>query len=84
MLFLLQYYLAAPRLESIPYSQFKELVKRKLVTDLVVTDEVVRGKIKAEGVLQVLSDQQNEARSDDELKESKKPLPFVTIRSEER
>jgi hypothetical protein len=80
MLFLLQYYFANPQLETIPYSQFKELVRKKLVNDLVVTDDLVRGKVKPEGVREVLSQDQLKARLDD-IKDGKKPLPFITIRA---
>jgi cell division protease FtsH len=81
MLFALQYYFASPRLETIPYSQFKDLVSKRLVTDLVLTDEVVRGKVKPEGIHAVLSEEQLKSRRD--IKDGKTPLPFVTIRVKE-
>jgi hypothetical protein len=50
ILFLLQYYFAAPKVETIGYSQFKSLVKKRLVTNLVINEQIIRGEIKPEGV----------------------------------
>ncbi|HEX9786403.1 MAG TPA: ATP-dependent zinc metalloprotease FtsH, partial [Candidatus Binatia bacterium] len=79
MLFLLQYYFAAPQPLTIDYSELKSLVRKKLVTDLVVTDEVMRGKIKPEGVKEVLSAEEIKAQSE-QIREGKEPLPFITVR----
>jgi cell division protease FtsH len=82
ILFLLQYYFAAPKIETIGYSQFKSLVKKGLVTNLVINDEMIRGEIKPEGVKEVLSAEQLKARGD-RIKEDKTALPFVTVRIED-
>jgi cell division protease FtsH len=82
ILFLLQYYFAAPKVETIGYSQFKSLVKKGLVTNLVINDEIIRGEIKPEGVKEVLSAEQLKARGD-ATKEDKTALPFVTVRIED-
>jgi cell division protease FtsH len=55
ILVVLQTYILVPRPETISYSQFKTLVKRKLVTNLAVGHETISGDIKAEGVKQGLS-----------------------------
>src|SRR5919106_4812085 len=82
ILFLLQYYFAAPKVETIGYSQFKSLVKKGLVTNLVINDETIRGEIKPEGVKEVLSPEQLKARGDGS-KDDKTNLPFVTVRIED-
>jgi cell division protease FtsH len=82
ILFLLQYYFAAPKVETIGYSQFKALVKKGLVTNLVINDETVRGEVKPEGVKEILSPEQLKARGD-ATKEDKTALPFVTVRIED-
>jgi cell division protease FtsH len=82
MLFLLQYYFAAPKVETIGYSQFKTLVKKNLVTNLVVNEQTVRGEIKPEGVKEVLSAEQLKSRGKG-TEQDKSPLPFVTVRIED-
>jgi cell division protease FtsH len=82
ILFLLQYYFAAPKVETIGYSQFKSLVKKGRVTNLVINDETIRGEIKPEGVKEVLSPEQLKARGDGN-KDDKINLPFVTVRIED-
>jgi cell division protease FtsH len=81
MLFLLQYYFAAPKVETIGYSQFKSLVKKNLVTNLVVNEQTIRGEIKPEGVKEVLSAEQLKSR-EEAIKEDS-ALPFVTVRIED-
>ena len=51
----LQTYFAAPRVETITYSQFKTLVKKGLVSNVVIGEKVIRGDIKPEGLKEVLS-----------------------------
>src|SRR5687768_13950909 len=79
MLFLLQYYFAAPKVETIGYSEFKSLVKKNLVTNLVVNEQTIRGEIKPEGVKEVLSPEQLKSRAKGG-KEDNSALPFVTVR----
>ena len=81
MLFLLQYYFAAPKVETIGYSEFKALVKKRLVTNLVMNEQTIRGEVKPEGVKEVLSAEQLKSRGED--KEVKSALPFVTVRIED-
>ncbi len=81
MLFLLQYYFAAPKVETIGYSEFKALAKKGLVTNLVINEQTIRGEVKPEGVKEVLSAEQLKSRGED--KEVKSALPFVTVRIED-
>src|SRR5215475_5109318 len=79
LLFALQTYLAAPRVETITYSQFKTLVKKGLVSNVVVGEKVIRGDIKPEGQKEVLSAERlKELKQKD--KEVKTPLPFTVVR----
>ena len=80
MLFLLQYYYTSAKVTTIGYSEFKTLVKKGLVTNLVINDETVRGEIKPEGVKEVLSAEQLKARQAENNKEDKTPLTFITVR----
>src|SRR5437867_5042177 len=81
MLFLLQYYFAAPKVETIGYSEFKALAKKGLVTNLVINEQTIRGEVKPEGVKEVLSAEEVKSRGED--KEVKSALPFVTVRIED-
>jgi len=46
LIFLLQNWLTNQKVNEISYSQFKELVKENRVEDLVITPEIIRGRIK--------------------------------------
>ena len=51
LIFLVQSYLTTQKVNEISYSQFKGLVKENRVENLVITPEVIKGKIKgAEGL----------------------------------
>jgi cell division protease FtsH len=82
MLFVLQYYFAVPKVETIGYSDFKSLAKKNLVTNLVITEQAIRGEIKPEGVNEVLSPEQLKSRRE-AGKQDKSALPFVTVRIED-
>jgi ATP-dependent Zn protease len=49
LLFALQSFFASPRVETISYSQFKSLVKKGLVSNVVIGEKTIRGEIKPEG-----------------------------------
>ncbi|HWO43526.1 MAG TPA: ATP-dependent zinc metalloprotease FtsH [Candidatus Eisenbacteria bacterium] len=78
----LQAYFAAPTVETIGYSQFKELVEKRQVADVVITDATVRGQIKPEAIKQVVPPERLKSL-DEEFRDGKKPLPFVTVRVED-
>jgi cell division protease FtsH len=79
LLFLLQTYLASPQVETIQYSQFKGLVKKGLVANLVVGEKAIHGEIKPEGIKEALPAERLKALGD-VIKDGKKSVPFVTIR----
>src|SRR5262245_4673249 len=79
LLFALQTYFAAPRVETISYSQFKTLVKKGLVSNVVIGEKVIRGDIKPEGLKEVLSAERLKELNEKD-KEAKTPLPFTVVR----
>ena len=79
LLFLLQTYLASPQVETIQYSQFKALVKKGLVANLVVGEKAIHGEIKPEGIKEALPAERLKALGD-VIKDGKKAVPFVTVR----
>ncbi|MBI4524168.1 MAG: ATP-dependent zinc metalloprotease FtsH [Deltaproteobacteria bacterium] len=76
---LIQNFLVSGQVETISYSQFKSLVRKNLITDVVIGEKTIRGNIKPEGV--------KEAFPPEKLKEighdGKKPHPFVAVRVED-
>jgi cell division protease FtsH len=75
----IQTFLLRPPVEMITYSQFKSLIKDRLVTDLVVEQSAIRGKIKAEGIRQVFSEEKLKRMGYD----GKSDRPFATVRVED-
>jgi cell division protease FtsH len=82
ILFALQTYFAAPQIETVGYSQFKTLVKKGLVANLIVGEKLIQGEIKPEGVKEALSPERLKALGDS-IKDNKKAVPFVTVRVED-
>jgi cell division protease FtsH len=79
VLFAVQSFFSAPRPETIDYSLFKALVKKRLVANLALSEQTIRGDIKPEGIKEALPAERFKSLSD-EFKEGKKPLPFLTVR----
>ncbi len=65
--------------KMITYSQFKSLVKNGLVADLVLEQEMIRGKIKPAGMKQLFSEEKLQQLMFD----GKTPYAFATIRVED-
>ena len=75
-MFVAQYFVFTQTTEQLSYSQFKTLIKRGQVTDLVIRDKEISGSVTPEAIKEVLSPQRIK-----ELGErAKKPLPFVVVR----
>jgi cell division protease FtsH len=74
-----QNFLANPQWEPVPYSKFKALVKKGMVTELIIAEKTIRGNIKGEVVKEILSP--------DRLKEighdGKRDLRFIAVRVED-
>ena len=82
VIFALQTFFAATRDESISYSQFKLLVRKGLVSNVVIGEKTIRGEIKPEGIKEAVSSDRLKALGE-EIKNGKKPLPFVVVRVED-
>lgn len=76
---LIQNFLSSTQVETITYSQFKSLVKKGLITDVVISEKSIRGNIKPEGMKEVLP---SEKLKEIEKKENK-AYPFVAVRVED-
>ncbi len=81
-IFVLQTFLAAPSVETIGYSQFKALIKKGLVSNLVISEKTIRGEIKTEGIKEVVSAERLPSLGR-EVQEGKKAFPFVVVRVED-
>jgi cell division protease FtsH len=76
LMFVGQYFLLTPQLETISYSQFKILVKKGQVTEVVLRERTISGSLKSEGLKEIFT-----AEKIKELGEAaKKPLAFQTVR----
>jgi cell division protease FtsH len=82
IIMMIQDYFATPHTQTIPYSQFKELVERGLVENLAVGEKIIHGTVKAEGVKQIFPPEKLK-NAPAEIKEGKGPHPFNTVRVED-
>jgi cell division protease FtsH len=79
VMFLAQYLLLTKQVETINYSQFKALVKKNQVTDVVLRDKTVSGSIKVEGIKEIFTPEKIK-----ELGEgATKPVAFLAVRVED-
>jgi cell division protease FtsH len=74
-----QYFLVTKQVETISYSQFKALVKKGQVTDVVLRDKTVGGSIKVEGIKEIFTPEKIKELGE----EAKKPVAFVAVRVED-
>src|SRR6184192_3616109 len=82
IIFGLQTYFAAPPVETLNYSEFKNLVAKGQVSNLVLGEKAIRGEIKPEAVKTAVSPERLKSLGN-EFKEGKKALPFVVVRVED-
>jgi len=79
LMFFVQYTLLTKQVETISYSQFKALVKKGQVAELIVGDKSINGSIKVEGLKEIFSPEKIAELGDG----AKKPVPFVVVRVED-
>jgi cell division protease FtsH len=79
LMFVAQYFLFAPSVETLSYSQFKTLLKQRHVTDLVVRDKDISGAIKPEALKEVFTPQKIKGLGE----RAAKPVPFQVVRVED-
>jgi hypothetical protein len=76
IIFMMQMYLPMERTEVVSYSQFKSLVKHGAVSDLVLSDTTIRGKIQPAGMRDIFPEEKLK-----ELKyDGKSPYGITTVR----
>ena len=79
---LVQNFLGRSHVEIISYSQFKSLVKKDLINDLVIRETTIDGNLKAAAVKEIFTPEKLKEISP-EVVAGKKPLPFQTVRVED-
>jgi cell division protease FtsH len=82
LVFLMQNLLAGPHVEIISYSQFKSLVKKDLVNDLIIRETVIDGNLKGAAVKEIFPPEKLKEVSPEVLA-GKIRLPFETVRVED-
>src|ERR1051325_8692992 len=76
IIFMMQMYLPMEHTEVVSYSQFKSLVKHGAVSDLVLSDTTIRGKIQPAGMRDIFPEEKLK-----ELKyDGKSPYGITTVR----
>ncbi|MDH3443751.1 MAG: ATP-dependent zinc metalloprotease FtsH [Deltaproteobacteria bacterium] len=82
VIFALQFLLVSRSVETLGYSQFKTLLKRGLVTNLIISEKSIRGDVMPEGLKEALSAERYALLQKD-IEEERKSVPFVVVRVED-
>ncbi len=82
VIFALQFFLVSPSVETVDYSRFKALVKRGLVTNLIVSEKSIRGDVMPEGLKAALSAERYGLLQKN-IEQERKLVPFVVVRVED-
>ena len=82
LIVVIQNLLQSPHVESLNYSQFKALMKKGLVADLVIGEATIRGNLKSEALPEIFPPERLKELGQDP-KEAKKAYPFVTVKVED-
>ena len=73
---------AGTHVELISYSQFKSLLKKDLISDLVIRETAIDGNLKGAAVKEIFTPEKLK-KIPPEVLEGKKVLPFKTVRVED-
>ena len=79
---LLQNFLGGSHVEILSYSQFKSLLKKDLVNDIVIRETTIDGNLKAAAVKEIFTPEKLKEMSPEALA-GKKLFPFETVRVED-
>jgi len=79
---IIQNYFGSAHVEVISYSQFKSLLKKDLINDLVIHQTTIDGNLKGAAVKEIFPPEKVK-KIPPEIVEGKKPLPFETVRVED-
>jgi cell division protease FtsH len=82
LVLLVQNFLGRSHVEIISYSQFKSLVKKDLINDLVIRETTIDGNLKAAAVKEIFTPEKLKETSPDVLA-GKTRLPFQTVKVED-
>src|SRR6266536_1224347 len=82
IIMMVQNYFSSPHMQTITYSQFKDLVQKGLVENLSIGEKIIHGSIKGASVKEVFPPEKHKD-APSEVKEGKKPHPFNTVRVED-
>src|SRR6266576_1677506 len=82
LVLLVQNFLGRSHVEIISYSQFKSLVKKDLINDLVIRETTIDGNLKAAAVKEIFTPEKLKEMSPDVLA-GKTRLPFQTTKVED-
>jgi cell division protease FtsH len=77
-----QNYFGSPHVEIISYSQFKSLVNKGLVNELVIGEKAIAGNLKGAAVKEIFTPEKLKTVSQDVV-EGKNLFPFATVRVED-
>src|SRR6266478_2220101 len=78
----IQNYLGSAHVEVISYSQFKSLLKKDLINDLVIRETTIDGNLKAAAVKEIFTPEKLKEMSPDVLAR-KTRVPFLTVKVED-
>jgi cell division protease FtsH len=78
----LQVFLTARDVETLNYSQFKQLVRQGQVSDLVISETAIRGNIRPQGLKEILPEERLAALPED-VRTGQRPLGFNVVRIED-
>src|SRR5437773_2328160 len=82
LVLLVQNFLGRSHVEIISYSQFKSLVKKDLINDLVIRETTIDGNLKAAAVKEIFTPEKLKEMSPDVLAR-KTRVPFLTVKVED-
>ena len=79
---LMQNLLGSPHVELISYNQFKSLLKKDLINDLVIRETTIDGNLKGAAIKEIFKPEKLKEMSQEVL-DGKKLFPFATVRVED-
>ncbi len=82
LVLLVHNFLGRSQVETLSYSQFKSLVKKELIADLVVREATIDGNLKGAAAKEILSPEKLKEMAPDVLA-GKTGLPFQTVKVED-
>ena len=76
LILLMQNFLVTGDVDTISYSQFKSLIKKGQISEVIIGENTIRGTLKPEALGEILSQEKINALGE----KAKAPHPFVTVR----